>query len=129
MWKIWLIFIDCRSCVAFDGRKRIIGVAAKNQQVTNMKNTVTNIKRLLGRKFDDPYVKSELKNIPTQVEATPDGGIGFKVNYLDSEQLFTPEQLTAMLFTKLKDTSANALQAQVSFFLSLFLLAKLSHIN
>ncbi|KAM7354797.1 heat shock protein 70Cb isoform 2-T3 [Cochliomyia hominivorax] len=102
------------SCVAFDGKKRIIGVAAKNQQVTNMKNTVCGFKRLLGRKFNDPHVQRELSSIPTKVEALADGSIGFRVNYLDQEQCFTPEQLTAMLFTKLKETSANALGAQVN---------------
>ncbi|XP_067644765.1 heat shock 70 kDa protein 4 isoform X2 [Eurosta solidaginis] len=102
------------SFVAFDGRKRIIGVAAKNQQVTNMKNTVSGFKRLLGRKFNDPHVQRELVSIPTKVEQRPDGGIGFKVNYLDQEQYFSPEQLTAMLFTKLKETSTSALQAQVN---------------
>uniref|UniRef100_A0A1A9UQI6 Heat shock 70 kDa protein 4 n=1 Tax=Glossina austeni TaxID=7395 RepID=A0A1A9UQI6_GLOAU len=102
------------SCVAFDGKKRIIGVAAKNQQVTNMKNTVSGFKRLLGRKFNDPHVQHELNNIPTKVEQMSDGGIGFCVNYLDQQQLFTPEQLTAMLFTKLKETSTHALQAQVN---------------
>lgn len=102
------------SCVAFDGKKRIIGVAAKNQQVTNMKNTVNGFKRLLARKFNDPDVHHELNNIPTKVEVMSDGSIGFCVNYLDQQQLFTPEQLTAMLFTKLKETSTNALQAQVN---------------
>ncbi|XP_065362261.1 heat shock 70 kDa protein 4 isoform X2 [Calliphora vicina] len=102
------------SCVAFDGKKRIIGVAARNQQVTNMKNTVSGFKRLLGRKFNDPHVQRELSSIPTKVEALPDGSIGFRVNYLDQEQSFTPEQLTAMLFTKLKETSAHALGAQVN---------------
>ena len=102
------------SCVAFDGKKRIIGVAARNQQVTNMKNTVGGFKRLLGRKFNDPHVQRELTSIPTKVEQLSDGGIGFLVNYLDREQSFTPEQLTAMLFTKLKETSTQALQAQVN---------------
>ncbi|XP_017473894.1 PREDICTED: heat shock 70 kDa protein 4 isoform X2 [Rhagoletis zephyria] len=102
------------SFVAFDGRKRIIGVAAKNQQVTNMKNTVSGFKRLLGRKFNDPHVQRELSSIPTKVDQRPDGSIGFKVNYLDQEQYFSPEQLTAMLFTKLKETSTAALQAQVN---------------
>ncbi|XP_037807800.1 heat shock 70 kDa protein 4 isoform X1 [Lucilia sericata] len=102
------------SCVAFDGKKRIIGVAAKNQQVTNLKNTVSGFKRLLGRKFNDPHVQRELSSIPTKVEALPDGSIGFRVNYLDQEQCFTPEQLTAMLFTKLKETSTHALGAQVN---------------
>lgn len=102
------------SCVAFDGKKRIIGVAAKNQQVTNMKNTVGCFKRLLGRKFNDPHVQRELTSIPTKVAPLPNGSIGFHVNYLDQEQSFTPEQLTAMLFTKLKETSTQALQAQVN---------------
>lgn len=99
--------------MAFDGRKRIIGVAAKNQQVTNMKNTVSGFKRLLGRKFNDPHVQRELSSIPTKVDQRPDGGIGYKVNYLDQELYFSPEQLTVMLFTKLKETSTTALQAQV----------------
>ncbi|XP_018786099.1 PREDICTED: heat shock 70 kDa protein 4 isoform X2 [Bactrocera latifrons] len=100
--------------VAFDGKKRIIGVAAKNQQVTNMKNTVSGFKRLLGRKFNDPHVQRELNSIPTKVDQRTDGSIGYKVNYLDQEQYFSPEQLTAMLFTKLKETSTIALQAQVN---------------
>uniref|UniRef100_T1PDV7 Hsp70 protein n=1 Tax=Musca domestica TaxID=7370 RepID=T1PDV7_MUSDO len=102
------------SCVAFDGKKRIIGVAAKNQQVTNMKNTVSGFKQLLGRKFNDPHVQRELNSIPTKVTSLPDGSIGYHVNYLDQEQTFTPEQLTAMLFTKLKETSTHALGTQVN---------------
>ncbi|XP_068149135.1 heat shock 70 kDa protein 4 isoform X2 [Drosophila tropicalis] len=102
------------SFVAFDGKKRIIGVAAKNQQVTNMKNTVGGFKRLLGRKFNDPHVQHELKSIPARVEARQDGSIGIKVNYLHEDQHFSPEQLTAMLFTKLKETSASAMQTQVN---------------
>ncbi|KAI8041006.1 heat shock 70 kDa protein 4 isoform X2 [Drosophila gunungcola] len=102
------------SFVAFDGKKRIIGVAAKNQQVTNMKNTVGGFKRLLGRKFNDPHVQHELTSIPARVEARGDGSIGIKVNYLGEDQHFGPEQLTAMLFTKLKETSASAMQTQVN---------------
>lgn len=78
-----------------------------------MKNTVGGFKRLLGRKFNDPHVQRELSSIPAKVEQRPDGSIGIKVNYLDKEQYFSPEQLTAMLFTKLKETSTHALQAQV----------------
>ncbi|KAG4078952.1 hypothetical protein HA402_010904 [Bradysia odoriphaga] len=102
------------SCVAFAGKKRILGVAAKNQQVTNMKNTISDFKRLLGRKFNDPQVELESKFIPYRLEPRPDGGVGIRVNYLDEEQVFSPEQLTAMLFTKLKETSETALQAQVN---------------
>lgn len=100
--------------MAFAGKKRIIGVAAKNQQVTNMKNTISNFKSLVGRKYKDPQVQKELQYIPYRCEERPDGSIGVRVNYLDEEQVFSPEQLTAMVFTKLKETSEAALSAQIN---------------
>ncbi|XP_055626484.1 heat shock 70 kDa protein 4L isoform X2 [Toxorhynchites rutilus septentrionalis] len=102
------------SCVAFAGRNRVLGVAAKNQQVTNMNNTIGGFKRLLGRKYNDPHVQNELRRIPYKVEPRPDGGIGIRVNYQDEECVFTPEQITAMLFTKLKDDSFKELKAQIN---------------
>ncbi|XP_039745740.1 97 kDa heat shock protein isoform X2 [Pararge aegeria] len=102
------------SCVAFSPKNRILGVAAKNQMVTNMKNTVFGFKRLLGRKFLDPHVQKELKHFPFKVEQRPDGGIGIRVNYLGEDNVFTPEQITAMLLTKLKDSATIALQTQVN---------------
>lgn len=69
-----------RSCVAFCAKNRILGVAAKNQMVTNMKNTVHGFKRLLGRKFDDPSVQAELKNLHYKVERGPDGNLGIRVS-------------------------------------------------
>ncbi|CAG9134597.1 unnamed protein product [Plutella xylostella] len=102
------------SCVAFSAKNRILGVAAKNQIVTNLKNTVFGFKRLLGRKFNDPYVQKELKHFPFKVEQRGDGGIGIRVNYLEEDNVFTPEQITAMLFTKLKDSATVALQTQVN---------------
>jgi heat shock protein len=101
------------SCVAFTDRNRVLGVAAKNQLVTNMKNTISGFKHLLGRKFRDPVVQNELFSIPYRVEEMPDGGIGIRVNYLQEDQSFSPEQILAMLFTKLKDTSTAALQTQI----------------
>ena len=68
-----------RSCVAFSGKNRILGVAAKNQMVTNMKNTIHGFKRLLGRKFNDPYVQQELKFLPYKAIQQPNGSIGIKV--------------------------------------------------
>ncbi|XP_062711842.1 heat shock 70 kDa protein 4 isoform X2 [Aedes albopictus] len=102
------------SCVAFAGRNRVLGVAAKNQQVTNMNNTIGGFKRLLGRKYNDPHVQNELRKIPYKVEPRPDGGIGIRVNYQDEECVFSPEQITAMLFTKLKDDSFKELKAQIN---------------
>ncbi|XP_065083978.1 heat shock 70 kDa protein 4L isoform X2 [Ochlerotatus camptorhynchus] len=102
------------SCVAFAGRNRVLGVAAKNQQVTNMNNTIGGFKRLLGRKYNDPLVQNELRKIPYKVEPRPDGGIGIRVNYQDEEVVFSPEQITAMLFTKLKDDSFKELKTQIN---------------
>uniref|UniRef100_A0A1B0BH99 Heat shock 70 kDa protein 4 n=1 Tax=Glossina palpalis gambiensis TaxID=67801 RepID=A0A1B0BH99_9MUSC len=102
------------SFVAFAGRKRIIGAAAKNQYGSNKENTVIGFKRLLGRKFDDPHVQHELTMIPTKIEERSDNGINICVHYLGQTHFFTPEQVTAMLLTKLKETSSQALQAQVS---------------
>ncbi|KAK2579751.1 hypothetical protein KPH14_011092 [Odynerus spinipes] len=102
------------SCVAFSGKNRVLGVAAKNQMVTNMKNTVYGFKRLLGRKYNDPQVQRELKSLPFKASQRADGSIGIHVQYLGEEHVFSPEQITAMLFTKLKDTSETALQTAVN---------------
>lgn len=68
-----------RSFIAFSGKNRILGVAAKNQQVTNMKNTVYGLKRLLGRKFRDPHVQRELQTLPYNVVEDKNGNILIKV--------------------------------------------------
>ncbi|KAF5302291.1 hypothetical protein FQA39_LY10330 [Lamprigera yunnana] len=102
------------SYIAFSGKNRILGVAAKNQQVTNMKNTVFGLKRLLGRKFRDPQVQREIQLLPFTVTESATGSVGIKVHYLNEEHTFSPEQCLAMLLTKLKDTSSSALQTQVN---------------
>lgn len=86
-----------RSCVAFSQKNRILGVAAKNQMVTNMKNTVFGFKRLLGRNFSDPYVQKELKHYPFKVEARPNDKIGIRVNYLGEDNVYSPEQVNISL--------------------------------
>ncbi|XP_020293342.1 97 kDa heat shock protein isoform X2 [Pseudomyrmex gracilis] len=102
------------SCVAFSGKNRILGVAAKSQMVTNVKNTIHGFKRLLGRKYNDPQVQSELRFLPFKLTPEADGSIGIHVQYLGEEHVFSPEQITAMLFTKLKEISETALQTAVN---------------
>lgn len=102
------------SCVAFSGKNRILGVAAKNQMVTNMKNTIHGFKRLLGRKYNDLQVQRELQFLPFKTSQQANGTIGIHVQYLGEEHIFSPEQITAMLFTKLKDISENALQTAIN---------------
>ena len=75
---------------------RIVGKAAKNQAVTNPKNTVFSIKRFMGRRFNE--VGSELKTVPYQVKS----GQGDRaVVEIDGED-FTPEQISAMILSKMK---------------------------
>lgn len=102
-----------RSCVAFGERKRIIGVAAKNQAITNLKNTIFGFKHLLGRTFDDPIVQDGFSRTPFKITRTENGGIGIVVSYLGEEKVFTPVQITAMLLTKLKETAEEGINAKV----------------
>ncbi|WP_276674864.1 molecular chaperone DnaK, partial [Collinsella stercoris] len=75
---------------------RIVGKAAKNQAVTNPKNTVFSIKRFMGRKFSE--VQDELKTVPYEVK---EGSNGRCVVVIDGEE-FTPEQISAMTLSKMK---------------------------
>ena len=75
---------------------RIVGKAAKNQAVTNPKNTVFSIKRFMGRKFSE--VQDELKTVPYEVK---EGSNGRCVVMIDGEE-FTPEQISAMTLSKMK---------------------------
>ncbi|VVC33836.1 Heat shock protein 70kD, peptide-binding domain,Heat shock protein 70 family,Heat shock protein [Cinara cedri] len=102
------------SCVAFSPRNRIIGVAAKNQMVTNMKNTIHGFKRLLGRSIDDPFVKQELRHLPFNVVKSDNNKIGINVNYLNEQHTFSVEQITGMLLTKLKEISEISLKTKVN---------------
>lgn len=87
------------SVVALGGRKRFMGVSAENQRNLNVKNTVSYFKNFLGRSFKDEYVQREAKNVGAEVVELQDGKVGFKVQ----DQTYRPEQILAMMFTKVKD--------------------------
>ena len=99
--------------MAFGPKNRLLGVAAKNQQVTNLRNTVVNFKRLVGRKYRDPHVTRVLAQLPNTFVEMEDGSVGVRVQYMGEDSVFKPEQLTAMLFTKLKETAEAALKIKV----------------
>ncbi len=87
---------------------RIVGKAAKNQAVTNPKNTVFSIKRFMGRKFSE--VQDELKTVPYEVK---EGGNGRCVVVIDGEE-FTPEQISAMTLAKMKADAEKYLGETIS---------------
>ncbi|XP_030642084.1 heat shock 70 kDa protein 4L [Chanos chanos] len=101
------------ACVSLASKNRTVGNAAKSQIITNFKNTLHGFKRFHGRAYDDPFVQGEKPKLPYSLHKLANGSTGFKVRYLDEEKVFTIEQVTAMLLTKLKETSENALKKPV----------------
>merc|ERR1712001_776218 len=92
------------SYVAFTDTERLIGDAAKNQVAMNPTNSIFDAKRLIGRRFDDPAVQSDMKHWPfTVIEHT--GKPKLEVEYKNETKTFTPEEISAMVLTKMKETA------------------------
>uniref|UniRef100_A0A8B9RCI5 Heat shock 70 kDa protein 4-like n=1 Tax=Astyanax mexicanus TaxID=7994 RepID=A0A8B9RCI5_ASTMX len=104
----------CTACVSFGPRNRSIGAAAKSQVVTNCKNTVQGFKHFHGRAFTDPFVQSVKSSLVYELSQMPTGTTGIKVMYMEEEKVFSIEQITAMLLTKLKETAESALKKPVA---------------
>ncbi|XP_017674085.1 heat shock protein 105 kDa isoform X2 [Chiroxiphia lanceolata] len=102
------------SVVSFGSKNRAIGVAAKNQQITHAHNTVSNFKRFHGRAFNDPFVQKEKEKLSYDLVPMKNGGVGVKVMYMDEEHIFSVEQISAMLLTKLKETAESNLKKPVT---------------
>eukprot|EP00092_Neocalanus_flemingeri_P034469 GFUD01037480.1.p1 GENE.GFUD01037480.1~~GFUD01037480.1.p1 ORF type:complete len:764 (+),score=200.20 GFUD01037480.1:264-2555(+) len=91
------------SIVALGGRQRFMGVSAENQRNLNVKNIVSYFKNFLGRSYKDEYVQKELEEIGADVVELEDGKVGFKIQ----NNTYQPEQILAMMFTKVKDIVKN----------------------
>jgi len=92
------------SYVAFTDTERLIGDPAKNQVAINPQNTIFDAKRLIGRKFEDSTVQADMKHWPFEV--TNSGGLPkLKVEYKNEEKTFTPEEISSMVLTKMKETA------------------------
>ncbi|XP_015495840.1 heat shock protein 105 kDa isoform X3 [Parus major] len=112
--KSWIRARALRSVVSFGSKSRAIGVAAKNQQITHAHNTVSNFKRFHGRAFNDPFVQKEKEKLSYDLVPMKNGGVGVKVMYMDEEHIFSVEQISAMLLTKLKETAESNLKKPVT---------------
>lgn len=92
------------SHVAFTDTERLIGDAAKQQVARNPENSVFDAKRLIGRRFDDLTVQSDMKQWPFRV--VNDGGKPkIRVNYAGEEKTFRPEEISSMVLGKMKETA------------------------
>ena len=97
---------DTPTLVSFGPATRFLGTDAVGALSVNPRNTVAGLKRLLGKRFDDPAVQADAARLPYAVVAIPGGGAGVRVSYLGEERTFTPEQLLAMVIVDLKAVAA-----------------------
>jgi molecular chaperone DnaK (HSP70) len=93
------------SVVGFTPKLRMIGEAGYTQRQRNLKNTISGVKRIIGRNFKDPKLKEELSRLGgcNWIELQ-DGSIGAEVSLRNRRQTFTSQQITAMLLAHLKRT-------------------------
>ena len=99
------------SIVAFakDG-ERLIGQPAKRQAVTNPENTVFAVKRLIGRRFDDPITKKDTELVPYHIVKGPNGDAWVKAGGED----YSPAQISAFTLQKMKETAESYLGETVT---------------
>ena len=102
------------SYVAFTEEERLIGDAAKNQATMNAKNTIHDAKRLIGRMFNDTHVQADKKLWSFNVIDDGKNKPKVKVEYLNEEKEFYPEEISAMVLTKMKDVAESYLGDKVS---------------
>jgi molecular chaperone DnaK len=89
--------------------ERLVGQVAKRQGVINPDNTIYSVKRLIGRKWSDPEVQRDIKLMPYKIEQS-DGGVKVKMG----DKSFTPEEVSAMILSKLKADAEAFLGAPVT---------------
>merc|ERR1711992_436554 len=100
------------SYVAFTDTERLIGDPAKNQVAINPTNTIFDAKRLIGRNFSDTAVQSDMKHWPFRVVSNG-GKPKLQVEYKTEQKDFTPEEISSMVLTKMKETAESYLGHEV----------------
>ena len=99
------------SMIAFtkDG-ERLVGQPAKRQAVTNPENTLYAVKRLIGRRFDDPQVQKMAKTAPFKIVKGDNGDAWVKID----GETYAPSQISAMVLQKMKETAESFLGETVT---------------
>ncbi|EPX74730.1 heat shock protein BiP [Schizosaccharomyces octosporus yFS286] len=92
------------SYVGFTDEERLVGEAAKNQAPANPENTVFDIKRLIGRKFDEKTMTRDIKSLPFNIVNNKNRPL-VEVKYGGKTKEFTPEEISAMILGKMKQTA------------------------
>jgi len=98
------------SIVAFTENERLVGQAAKRQAVTNATNTVFAVKRLIGRRHDDPVIVKDQKNMPYKIVNGGNGDAWVEVR----GEKYSPAQVSAIILQKMKETAESYLGETVT---------------
>ena len=101
------------SYVAFTDTERLIGDEAENQMAINPKNTVFDAKHLIGRRFEDDTVQGDMKHWPFKLVSDGDRP-KVLVKYKGMRKVFAPEEISAMVLTKMKETAEAFLGQKVT---------------
>ncbi|KAJ0701581.1 putative Heat shock protein 70 family [Helianthus annuus] len=99
--------------VCFGEKQRFLGTAGAATSMMNPKNTISQIKRLIGRPFSDPELQQDLKALPFSVTEGPDGFPLIHARYLGETKTFTPTQVMGMVFSNMKTIAEKNLNAAV----------------
>ncbi len=88
----------------------LVGIQARRQQITNPKNTVFQVKRLMGRRFSDPTVQKDKALLPYEMREGADGGVEVKMG----EKWYKPSEISAMVLRKLKEDAEAKLGEKIT---------------
>ncbi|KAI8972172.1 heat shock protein [Trametes punicea] len=102
------------SLVSFGPKQRAIGEPAKTLEISNFRNTVGSLKRLLGRTINDPEIQDVEAKFTHVKLVDANGTVGALVNYLGEQKVFSATQIVAMYLGKLRDTAAKELKTAIS---------------
>lgn len=102
------------SYVAFNETERLIGDSAKNQISSNVSNTIFDAKRLIGRKFSDSSVQSDMKHLSYKIVPDKEGKPIMEVKYKNELKSFSAEEISSMILTKMKSIAEEYLGKPVN---------------
>ncbi|XP_016711341.2 heat shock 70 kDa protein 16 isoform X2 [Gossypium hirsutum] len=102
------------AAVSFGEKQRFIGSAGAASATMNPRSTILQVKRLIGRKFNEPGLEKELKLFPFETFESPDGGILIRLQFMGEVHEFTPIQILGMLLSHLKQIAEKNLEMPVS---------------